>query len=60
MHGDHVGKLSNRWRAPVWTRWGADFGHFRAESNLGPKMKFDHLGLLYISYLECTVIRVVD
>ena len=48
MRDDHVGKRSNRWWAPVWTRWGADLGRFRAESNLRPKMKFDHLGLLYI------------
>ena len=48
MHGDHVGTRSNRWRAPEWTWWGADLGRLRAESDIGAKTKFVHLGLLYI------------
>ena len=40
--------------------WGADLGRFRAESNLGPKTKFSHLGLLYISHLRSQVIRALD
>ena len=54
------GKSSSTWRASVWAGWGADLGHFQAESDLGPKMKFAHLGLLYISHLSCQVIRALD
>jgi len=60
VHGGRVGLLSNTWRASAWARWGADLGHFQAESDLGPKMKFAHLGLLYISHLSCQVIRALD
>jgi hypothetical protein len=42
------GKSSSTWRASVWARWGADLGHFQAESDLGPKIKFVHLSMLYI------------
>jgi len=48
LHGRRVDLPPNTWRASVWARWGADLGRFRAESDLGPKMKFVHLGLLYI------------
>ena len=60
MCGDHVGKRSNRWRAPVRATWGANLGHFQAESVLGPKMKFVHLGLLYIFHLETKVIKALQ
>jgi len=60
MHGDHVGKLPNRWRASVRATWGANLGHFQAESVLGPKMKFVHLGLLYIFHLETKVIKALQ
>ena len=60
MRGDHVGKRSNRWRAPVRATWGANLGHFQAESVLEPKMKFVHLGLLYIFHLETKVIKALQ
>ena len=56
VHGCHDGISSNTWRAPELTWWGANLGHFRAESVLGPKMKFAHLGLLYVSHLRCLII----
>ena len=56
-HGGHVHNTRRRlgispstWRASVRATWGANLGHFQAESVLGPKMKFAHLGLLYISH----------
>ena len=60
MRGDHVGKRSNRWRAPVRATWGANLGHFQAESVLGPKMKFVAHELLYIFHLETKVIRALQ
>ena len=48
MRGDHVGKRSNRWRAPVWTWWSAVLGQLRADLVHGPKTKFSVLGPLYI------------
>ena len=60
MHGDHVGKLPNRWRASVRATWGANLGHFQAESVLGPKMKFEARELLFIFHLESMVIRALD
>ena len=56
VHGVHEDNLSSTWRAPELTWWGANLGHFRAESVLGPKMKFAHLGLLYVSHLRCLII----
>ena len=60
MHGDHVGKLPNRWRASVRATWGANLGHFQAESVLGPKMKFEARELLFIFHLETKVIRALQ
>ena len=60
MRGDHVGKRLNRWRAPVRATWGANLGHFQAESVLGPKMKFVAHELLYIFHLETKVIRALQ
>ena len=48
MRGDHVGKRSNRWRAPVWLWWSAGLGQLRADLVHGPKTKFSVLGPLYI------------
>jgi hypothetical protein len=54
-HGGHVHNTRRRsgispstWRASVRATWGANLGHFQAESVLGPKMKFVHRGLFYI------------
>ena len=46
--GDHVGKRSNRWRAPVWIWWSAGLGQLRGDLVHGPKTKFSVLGPLYI------------
>ena len=66
-HGGHVHNTCRRsgispstWRASVRATWGANLGHFQAESVLGQKMKFVHLGLLYISCLRSQVIRALD
>ena len=48
MRGDHVGKRSNRWRAPVWLWWSAGLGQLRADLVHGPKTMFSVLGPLYI------------
>ena len=54
-HGGHVHNTRRRsgispstWWVSVRATWGANLGHFQAESVLGPKMKFVHLSLLYI------------
>jgi hypothetical protein len=39
---------------------GSILGQICAESANGPKTKFDHLGLLFISYLGCSAIRAID
>jgi len=39
---------------------GAKLGQIWADLDLGPKTKFEARELLYIFYLMCTVIRVVD
>ena len=39
---------------------GAELGWIRADSDTGPKMKFDLHGLLYNFHLGTMVIRVVD
>ena len=39
---------------------GAGLGQIWADLDLGPKTKFEARELLYIFYLKCTVIRVVD
>ena len=39
---------------------GAELGQIWADLDLGPKTKFEARELLYIFYLKCTVIRVVD
>jgi len=41
-------------------RVGAELGQIGADLDLGPKIKFEARKLLYIFYLKCTVIRVVD
>ena len=41
-------------------RVGAELGQIWADLDLGPKTKFEARELLYIFYLKCTVIRVVD
>ena len=38
----------------------AGLGQIWADLDLGPKTKFEARELLYIFYLKCTVIRVVD
>ena len=39
---------------------GAKLGQIWADLDLGPKTKFVHLNMLYISYLSCQVIRALD
>ena len=46
LHDDHVGILSNTWRAPEYTEWDANLDPFWAEFGHGPKTKFAKLGLL--------------
>ena len=39
---------------------GAKLGQIWADLDLGPKTKFVHLVMLYISHLSCQVIRALD
>ena len=51
MHWTRVTRCdisSNTWRVTVWPTWEADLGHFQADFDHGPKMKFVVLVLLYI------------
>jgi len=52
--------LPNRCRVMVWMLWDAILGQLRAKLELGPKMKFVVLVLLYIFRLRVMAIRVVD
>jgi hypothetical protein len=56
-HGRHA--LDTQ-RVVKWLVWDAIWVSFCAKFSHGPKMKFDHLGLLFISYLGCQAIRVMD
>ena len=46
----HWGILPSTWRAAKRSAWGTILGRLQAKFGHGPKMKFAHLGLLYISY----------
>ena len=50
LHGRHDDISPNTCRARKWLAWGAFLGLFRADLANGPKTKFAHLGLLYISH----------
>ena len=54
------GILPNRCRVMVWMLWDAILGQLRDELDLGPKMKFVVLVLLYIFCLRVMDISVVD
>jgi hypothetical protein len=46
----HGGKTSSTWRAVKWLACGAILGQLMVELGIGPKTKFDALGLLYNFY----------
>ena len=60
VHGRHEVILTNTRRATVKVMWGAGLGHFQAESDIGPKMKFEARVLLFIFHLETKVIRALQ